>query len=257
MLKNFLICSAFIFGLAAATNCKGCTPLDVLTFDKMLRHFRVCVVKFDVAYPYGDKHEEFSKVAVDGADADDLMVAEVGIKDYGEKDNEELGKRFGANKDTFPVVMLFVKDDKTGKINEFKFPTAQDFKVDNLKTWIKKNSGVYLTQPGCIEQFDKLVEKLISATSPGDKGKVMAEAEKALIDLQSDDADRAKKAEIYVKIMRKVSSEGEAFVTSELERIKKVLEGKLSPAKKTQMEQRVNVLKSFEKQKTEGTKEEL
>ena len=56
----------------------------------------------------------------------------------------------------------------------------------------------------------------------------MAEAEKALIDLKGEDDDKAKKAEIYVKIMRKVSSEGQAFATSEIERIKKILEGKLS-----------------------------
>ena len=56
------------------------------------------MVKFDVAYPYGEKHDEFAKLAVDGAEVDDLMIAEVGIKDYGEKDNEELGNRFGAKK---------------------------------------------------------------------------------------------------------------------------------------------------------------
>ena len=70
--------------------------------------------------------------------------------------------------------------------------------------------------------------------------------------------DKAKKAEIYVKIMRKVSSEGAAFATSEIERIKKVLDGKLSAAKKLQMEQRINVLKSFAQQETvEKKKEEL
>jgi hypothetical protein len=73
----------------------------------------------------------------------------------------------------------------------------------------------------------------------------MAEAEKALLDLQSDDDEKAKKADTYVKIMRKVASEGEAFAAAETERIKKVLEGKLSPAKKAQMEQRINILKSF------------
>ncbi len=52
------------------------------------------MIKFDTAYPYGDKHEEFAKVAVDGAEKAGLFVGEVGIKDYGEKDNEELGKRY-------------------------------------------------------------------------------------------------------------------------------------------------------------------
>ncbi len=78
---------------SAAINCKGCTPLDTLTFDKMIRSFPYSLIKFDTAYPYGDKHEEFAKVAVDGAEVEDLFVGEVGIKDYGDKDNEELGTR--------------------------------------------------------------------------------------------------------------------------------------------------------------------
>lgn len=79
--------------LVASINCKGCTPLDTLTFDKLTGHFRVSLVKFDVAYPYGDKHDEFAKVAEEARDIDELFVGEVGIKDYGDKDNEELGQR--------------------------------------------------------------------------------------------------------------------------------------------------------------------
>lgn len=256
MYKVLALVLSLMFGWAAATNCKGCTPLDTLTFDKMLKHFRVSVVRFDVAYPYGEKHDEFAKVSVDAAEVEDLLIAEVGIKDYGEKDNEELGKRFGAEKDTFPVLMLFVKDEKTKKLNEFKFPSTEDFKADAIKKWIKNHSGIYMPLPGCLEQFDRLADKLISAATPGDKGKVMAEAEKALIELQADDEEKAKKGEIYVKIMRKVSSEGATFATSEIERIKKILEGKLSAAKKHQMEQRINVLKSFTQSATEEKKKD-
>ena len=130
-------------------------------------NYRVSVVKFDVAYPYGDKHDEFAKLSIFGAEVDDLMVAEVGIKDYGDKDNEDLGKRFGAVKETYPLVMLFVRDEKTKKLSEYKFPESQEFKVENLKNWIKHYSGIYMPLPGCLEQFDRLADKLTIATSPG------------------------------------------------------------------------------------------
>ena len=126
---------------------------------------------------------------------------------------------------------------------------------------MRQRSDIYLPMPGCLEEFDRLADRLMSATTPGDKGKVMAEAEKAFIDLTADEADKAKKAEIYVKIMRKVSSQGEAFATLEIERIEKILEGKLSSTKKQQMEQRFNIIKSFtsqqqQQQKTEETKKD-
>jgi hypothetical protein len=38
--------------------------LDNLTFDKLLSKFDASLIKFDVAYPYGDKHEEFAKVRI-------------------------------------------------------------------------------------------------------------------------------------------------------------------------------------------------
>jgi endoplasmic reticulum protein 29 len=68
-----------------AINCKGCTPLDKHTFDKVVNAFPVSIVKFDVAYPYGDKHDEFAKIALEAADLTNVFVGEVGIKDYGDK----------------------------------------------------------------------------------------------------------------------------------------------------------------------------
>ena len=53
------VLTLFIFGLASGNHCKGCTPLDSLTFDKMLNHFRVSLIKIDVPYPYGEKQVHF------------------------------------------------------------------------------------------------------------------------------------------------------------------------------------------------------
>ena len=58
---------------------------DTLTFDKMVNAFPVSLVKFDVAYPYGDKHEEFSKISEEAAELPNMFIGEVGIKDYGDK----------------------------------------------------------------------------------------------------------------------------------------------------------------------------
>ena len=55
-----LVISLTTLGFAGADNCKGCIALDTLTFDKVLKHFKVSIVKFDVAYPYGEKQEEVS-----------------------------------------------------------------------------------------------------------------------------------------------------------------------------------------------------
>ena len=89
---------AFGLDTTLAINCKGCTPLDNLSFDKLLSKFKVSIVKFDVAYPYGDKHEEFGKFSLAAAEVEDLFVGEVGIKDYGDKDNADLAERFGVKK---------------------------------------------------------------------------------------------------------------------------------------------------------------
>lgn len=67
-----------------AASCKGCVELDSLTFDKMLNKFEYSLIKFDISYPYGPKHDEFEQFAKDAASQKELLVGVVGVKDYGE-----------------------------------------------------------------------------------------------------------------------------------------------------------------------------
>lgn len=102
MFKSLEFCSFvlkiwFIVGLIGTKGswaCPACVQLSDYTFDKILNKFPVTMVKFDVAFPYGDKHEAFAAVAKDMVNLDDALAAEVPVKDYGEKDNEELAKRY-------------------------------------------------------------------------------------------------------------------------------------------------------------------
>ena len=65
-------CVILQLSTVSASNCKGCTPLDELNFDKIVKRFDATLVKFDTAYAYGDKHEEFGKVAKELAEIEDV-----------------------------------------------------------------------------------------------------------------------------------------------------------------------------------------
>lgn len=91
-------------------SCKGCIELDELNFNKITNKFAVSIIKFDVAFPYGEKHEafaEFSKEIGKLNNVDDLLIGVVGIKDYGEKDNSMFLKKFNIIESKLPVFKLF------------------------------------------------------------------------------------------------------------------------------------------------------
>ena len=77
----------------------------------------------------------------------------------------------------------------------------------------------------------------MTITDPGAKGKIIVEAETTKDKLNE---DKVKKAEIYIKIMHKVVSDGEAFIEKETERVTKLLNGKISDGKKKQLARGMN-----------------
>lgn len=152
--------------------CKGCLPLDEYNFDKIIPRFKAALVKFDIAYPYGDKHEAFGKLSEEIAQNQDIIFVTVGVKDYGEKENEELAQKYGVKgKDDFPAVMLFVQ----GKKEPVRFAETTEFTQDNLRNFIRDNTDIYIGLPGCLEEYDKIAIKFASANN---REKHLKEAEK-------------------------------------------------------------------------------
>jgi endoplasmic reticulum protein 29 len=197
-------------------------------------------VKFDVAYPYGPKHEEFAKVAEAAHLLQDLLVAEVGVKDYGEKENSDLAEKYGVKKENFPVVKLFVE----GKSEPFTFDSTE-FNADEIKKFIRANSGVYIGLPGCLEKFDKLAMKFAGTSNTEERRKLLREAED-LWDTATGKSEQ-KAAEVYVKTMRRIIEKGDEFVGTEMQRVQNILQGKVAKEKKEEMQYRVNILQSFNK----------
>nr|CAD7398705.1 unnamed protein product [Timema cristinae] len=212
----------------------------LLTHKKkmVISKFKAAAVKFDVAYPYGQKHEEYGKLAEAASNIPDLLIGEVGVKDYGEKENAELAARYGIKKDDFPVVKLFV----SGVKEPFTFSDT-DFTQTNLKKFVRSKSGIHIGLPGCLETFDKLSVRFVSGNQEQRKS-ILKEAE-AQWDKTNGSTDQ-NVAEVYVKTMRKILDKGAAFIETELKRVQNLIGGKVSKDKKDELQRRLNILQSFQ-----------
>lgn len=46
----------------------------------MISKFKASLVKFDITYPYGEKEDEYGKVAESARFSPDLLISEVGVQ---------------------------------------------------------------------------------------------------------------------------------------------------------------------------------
>lgn len=161
---------------------RGCVELDDLTFDRVLQRYPDgALIKFDVAYPYGDKQQVYEQFAADvaaaagGLGALDLLVGCVGIKDYGEKEGAALAKRFAVTVD-YPDVQLFV-GGATGR--RVRFPTGEPFTAEALKQFVRQNSRINIGLAGCVPELDRLAGELVGQLQLGEADEVDATMAKA------------------------------------------------------------------------------
>ncbi|ESN94747.1 hypothetical protein HELRODRAFT_87627 [Helobdella robusta] len=226
-----LISTSALFALADDVN--GAVTLNSGTFDKILGKFKTVLVKFDTAYPYGHKQDQYKKVAESSIGQPDLLVAEVNIKDYGEKDNDDLKQRYNINKDDFPEYRLFLKNAK----DPIPFKGDEE-KAEEILDFLVKESGLWLGGPGSIKEFEDLVVRFF---------KEPQESRASIIKLAEEELTKEKhksnfeQAEMYVKLMSKLDSDVN-FLMKEISRVSKLLAGKLSDKKKHQLKIRQNIL---------------
>ncbi|RWS05176.1 endoplasmic reticulum resident protein 29-like protein [Dinothrombium tinctorium] len=243
----------FLAALHSTLALKGSLSLDSITFDKVVPHFKATLVKFDIQYPYGEKHDEYGVVATDLKNTKDLLVAEVGVQDYGDHENQDLADRYGVKKDDFPVVKLFLANDLQ---NPLTFPSNEDFKADKIKQFVKRNTGIRILLDKCLQEYDELAEAFMSRDlSKENREKFLKLAQEKAANLKEDEK---KSAEVYIKVMQKVIERGDKFVESEQERVKNIIAGKVSDTKKSEMQARLNILQSFLKTESASSeKQEL
>ncbi|CAL4251454.1 unnamed protein product, partial [Meganyctiphanes norvegica] len=168
-----------------------------------------------------------------------IISLKVGVKDYGDMENMDLQERFGVKKDDFPVVKLFVQ----GQSEPIDF--EGEFNEDNLKKFIRMHSEVYIGLENCLEKYDRIADKFISTKDEVERKKLLRDAEDEW-DILKNPSDR-KSAETYVKLMRRMREKGDEYVREEKARIDKLLKEKVSKEKKSELEGKINILRSFVK----------
>merc|ERR1719311_747379 len=108
MMRFFLFVA--IVQLAFGYTDRGILKLDNTTFDRVIDGTKSVFVRFDKEYSYGDEHDAWKDYAKTvGQSAADLLSCDVGVSEYGDKDNSDLAERFGIKTDDFPQFRLWKK----------------------------------------------------------------------------------------------------------------------------------------------------
>merc|ERR1712012_635118 len=189
---------------------EGLVQLDKSSIDKMLGAFEYSLLKFDVGYPTGEKHKGFGAFALNSVSLSNLLAAEVRIKDYGDKANQEVA-RYGG-----------------------------DYTMASLRLFLAGKAGLGIIMEGCIKELDQLAQMFSQAGSKEEREKILFSAES-----WAKEAEDKETAKVYTKMMQSGLEEGVVAVERERARVNKILSDKASDKVKERMTKRLNVLSSF------------
>ena len=114
----------------------------------------------------------------------------------------------------------------------------------NRSSLFLHTTGVWIGLPACLQEFDHFVRDFLS-TSDVEKRKRILEEASADVELIESNDEKKTRANVYIKTMEKVLEKGIGFIASEMERVEKLSEGKVSDRKKQQLKERVSILTSF------------
>merc|ERR1712228_1022337 len=182
---------------------RGILKLDNTTFDRIIDGSRGVFVRFDKEYSYGEEHDAWKGYAkAVGESAADLLSADVGVSEYGDKDNSDLAERFGVKTDDFPRFLLFTKGMRASD-SPIVYSGAK--KTEEFLRFAQEKAGAWIGLPGQIKELDALAKELAGAA---DKAVVIKKAEAIAADSKEDTA------KYYIKVMQKAGTDAE-FVTKE------------------------------------------
>merc|ERR1712121_574836 len=154
-------------------------------------------------------------------------------------DNEkDLKKRFGVS--GYRTLTFFPKHNKEGE--EYTQGRSEEALINFLNKRCGTNrvaGGRFDEQTGRFKEFDELAALFMKDMSSRES------APSKIHDVIEKNPAEKKSGEYYIKVMDKVVVKGDGFVTSEIARIQKLLEGHMTGDKRDEMFKRINALNVF------------
>lgn len=235
-----IVVNLIISLVPSSASCNGCVELDFITFDRLIPKFNYTLVKFDIAFPYGEKHiayESFAETAV--KPTDDLLVALVGLKDYGDRENRPLAIRYKVDEKNLPEIFLF----KNGNASRYvKFPEDYAVTEQSLSDFVSQNSKLFIAPEGVLKGFDEYVLNFVRQAKP--EQKKLIEKVTQIVNSFTNEEDITK-GNYYLKFFDKVMDGGEHFCEVEKKRLRRLLSSQASMEKMIQIQQKLNILRTF------------
>lgn len=247
-LKNSLVSAVLVWLLLGrfvginCADCPGCVELDELSFDNLIQRFPYAFIKFDRAFPYGDKHEAFASLSrLLNENSQDLLMGLVSIKNYGEHQNEKLAERFGIKEENYPIAILFRRESA----DHIFFPANTDFNLESLIKFLQVNTvDLYIGCAGCLKEFDHLVQHFMDL----DEDERNARLDKALkiSAVATNDVRVKRSADIYILYMKRFCATAQSSaIDSEIQRLTRISNERISEEKKAEFQLKLNIIRSF------------
>ncbi|XP_042516075.1 protein disulfide-isomerase like 2-1-like [Macadamia integrifolia] len=177
----------------------------------------------------------YEKVATAFKMEDDVVIANLDADSY-----KDLAEKYGVS--GYPTLKFFPKSNKAGE----DYDGGRD--LDDFVTFINEKSGAsrdgkgqLTSNAGIITSLDALVKEFVSASNDEKKAlfsKIEEEAEKLK-------GSTARYGKIYLKAAKNCMEKGSDYAKNEINRIHRILEKSISPAKADEFTLKKNILSTF------------
>ncbi|KAL3030290.1 hypothetical protein AAZX31_03G212100 [Glycine max] len=165
----------------------------------------------------------------------DVVMANVDADKY-----KDLAEKYGVS--GYPTLKFFPKSNKAGE----DYNGGRD--LDDFVAFINEKCGTYrdgkgqlTSKAGIIASLDDLVKEFVSADS-NEKKAVYSRLEEEVKKLKG---SSARHGDLYLKLAKKGIEKGADYAKNEIQRLERMLEKSISPAKADEFTLKKNILSTF------------